>query len=269
MSDSDSVSNSSQPMQLVVGLVVSTGSRAGVMAEIKEGIYMIGRDRECQIRPKSQSVSDRHCLVQHQSDVVRVFDLGSEEGTFVNEQMIAPKTWSLLNHGDQLRCGRYSFEVVIHLKGDHVPSRSVVRNPMETEVASIGRDVNRYQLSTDNDFTTEAVEPDEAELEDDFEFDNLAEIPAPSRPSVDSPELQPSSMSGPTKAAKNRAPLPKPKISYRSPSRFSGLSFDLGGPDAWKMWVACIAMIATLGYVGWTAYQLKNGSQPKIIRGID
>jgi pSer/pThr/pTyr-binding forkhead associated (FHA) protein len=269
MSESNHTLNSASSIQLVVGLVVATGSHAGVTAEIKEGIYMIGRDRECQIRPKSQSVSDRHCLVQHQSAVVRVFDLDSDEGTFVNDQSIAPKTWTLLNHGDRLRCGRYCFEVIIHLREDSAASLRDVAMLDASESAPGEHVDNRIQHVANVSSDEEVTELDETTYEDDFEFENLDEAQLPSRASEPQPETASPHSNGVAKAAKSRIPLPKPKISYRSSSRVSGFSIDLGGPDAWKMWIACIAMIATIGYVGWTVYQLKNGSQTKIIRGID
>lgn len=275
MTDSNNVSNLSKPTELVVALVVATGSHAGVIAEIKEGIYMIGRDRECQIRPKSQSVSERHCLVQHQSSVVRVFDLDSAEGTFVNEQVVTPKTWKLLNHGDQLRCGRYRFEVVIHLKSDAEPESQVEETLDEQEDSNHSRWVATGQHARSHRDAetrrTDAIvnELDGDAIEDDFEFENLDEAQSPSKPSSPQPSAASVETRVPPKLAKQRTPLPKPKITSPRPSRFSGFSWDFGGPDAWKMWVACIAMIATFSYVGWTVYQLQNGSQPKIIRGID
>ena len=92
-------------------LVLAAGSRAGTEAPLLVGYYMIGREADCQIRPKSRSVSRRHCLVHHQGDGVRVFDLGSTSGTTINNKKIAPKSWVNLEDGDLLRLGKIGFHL--------------------------------------------------------------------------------------------------------------------------------------------------------------
>jgi predicted component of type VI protein secretion system len=94
-------------------LILATGSHAGIKEPLKLGYYMIGRDGECQIRPKSHSVSRRHCLLHHSSHGVRVYDLASANGTRVNEQVLEPNEWAWLCDGDQLRCGKIAFRVAL------------------------------------------------------------------------------------------------------------------------------------------------------------
>lgn len=94
-------------------LILSTGSRAGTEIPLMWGYYMIGRDGECQIRPKSRSVSRRHCVIHHERDVVNVFDLKSTAGTFVNADRLNPHEWSRLHDGDTLRVGKIEFQVCV------------------------------------------------------------------------------------------------------------------------------------------------------------
>ena len=54
-------------------LVLASGSRSGLAAPLFEGYYLIGRHEECQIRPKSRSVSRRHCLLHNHNGLLRVF----------------------------------------------------------------------------------------------------------------------------------------------------------------------------------------------------
>lgn len=70
---------------------------------------MIGRLKECQIRPKSRSVSRRHCLLHWQDDTLKVFDLDSTSGTRINGEKIPPRTWSVLPPDGELRCGKICF----------------------------------------------------------------------------------------------------------------------------------------------------------------
>ncbi len=92
-------------------LILAVGSRAGREAPLQFGYYMVGRHSECQIRPKSRSVSRRHCLLFQDETELRVFDLDSAAGTRVNDLRIRTKTWTVLRHGDMLRCGKVVFRI--------------------------------------------------------------------------------------------------------------------------------------------------------------
>ena len=94
-------------------LILTAGSRAGLVARIHEGVYLIGRDKMCQIRPKSRSVSRRHCAVFNDSGSIRVLDLGSTAGTLVNGEKIPERKRVEVFDGDQIRCGKISFSVAI------------------------------------------------------------------------------------------------------------------------------------------------------------
>ncbi|MEO9591219.1 FHA domain-containing protein [Rhodopirellula bahusiensis] len=99
-------------------LILATGSRAGMVAAIHTGYYMIGRDRVCQIRPKSRSVSRKHCLLHWEKPAdseprFRIFDLDSSAGTRVNGTRVPTRTWIELVDGAELRCGKIAFDLVI------------------------------------------------------------------------------------------------------------------------------------------------------------
>ncbi|QDV65700.1 FHA domain-containing protein [Crateriforma conspicua] len=98
---------------MFVQLILAQGSRAGLTADIAHGYYMIGRHAECQIRPKSKSVSRRHCLIHHGAESVRVLDLNSTSGTRLNNEKLPPLQWTQLSDGDQLRCGKVAFDLAV------------------------------------------------------------------------------------------------------------------------------------------------------------
>ena len=100
-------------------LTLISGRHAGIDAPLLDGYYMIGRHSECQIRPRTHKVSRRHCLLHHSPNLLRVYDLGSTNGTFVNQKRLQPNEWLVLSDGDQLRCGGMVFR--ISLQPDSVP----------------------------------------------------------------------------------------------------------------------------------------------------
>jgi pSer/pThr/pTyr-binding forkhead associated (FHA) protein len=96
-----------------VFLKVATGSHAGKEIAIASEKFLIGRSSECQLRPKSESVSRRHCVVVVRDGRLLAQDLKSRNGTYVNEKKLPPDKAKVLNAGDVLRVGKLSFEVVI------------------------------------------------------------------------------------------------------------------------------------------------------------
>ena len=98
---------------MIVKLFLNIGEPPGTVAPIQQGYFMLGRHGECQIRPKSSSVSRRHCLILHNEDGVGVLDLESTAGTYVNNVRLTPKKWRVLHHGDEVRCGKVLFKVAI------------------------------------------------------------------------------------------------------------------------------------------------------------
>jgi len=252
--------DSANATPLIVRLVVGGGSHAGVAADILTGIYMIGRHRECQIRPKSHSVSRRHCLVQHQSGVVRVFDLKSKRGTYVNDVRIAPKKWQMLHHGDRLRCGSYWFKVAIYdreldaeLEGlSETKGKNLVAGYSDVDVVDHVDEVAEAEIFGDENFSpsgdSDGSEPDAGE-----QAKGLAEEASPKK----------------VKPKPSRLPKPKIKKKYRTSSSGRGFSFSMAGPDSWKILLATLAMLAVVGFLGRTIYKIQKGPPVKILSGID
>ncbi len=68
-----------------------------------------GRDEGCQLTLQSTLVSRRHTELRHVAGGIWVKDLGSQNGTYVNEVAIAEP--ALMQPGDLLRIGAIVFEV--------------------------------------------------------------------------------------------------------------------------------------------------------------
>ncbi len=72
---------------------------------VVERDVVIGRGEDCDLRVLSNDVSRKHCqLVIGQSEVA-VRDLGSGNGTLINNQQIAPNVDARLTSGDMVQIG--------------------------------------------------------------------------------------------------------------------------------------------------------------------
>jgi pSer/pThr/pTyr-binding forkhead associated (FHA) protein len=74
--------------------------------------FVIGRAEDCHLQLPSRFVSRHHCelIVDERDHRVRVRDLGSQNGTFVNEAIVDECD---LKDGDRLRIAGIPFEVHI------------------------------------------------------------------------------------------------------------------------------------------------------------
>ncbi len=96
-----------------VKLKVQSGSHAGKEIAISSDKFLIGRGEQCQLRPKSESVSRRHCVLVLRDGKVLVQDLKSRNGTSVNDKRLPTDRAKVLKHGDVLKVGKLVFEMVI------------------------------------------------------------------------------------------------------------------------------------------------------------
>lgn len=93
----------------------------------EKGLCLVGRSRDCALmipKEKDMRISRRHCLIILDPPKARIRDLGSRNGTFVNDQQLEIGTIGdvpelrtpqdlELKHGDRLSIGETEFEVLI------------------------------------------------------------------------------------------------------------------------------------------------------------
>lgn len=94
-----------------VRLKVMQGSNLGKEVKIPTPKCIIGREEGCHLRPQTDAVSRRHCVIITTDNEVVVRDLNSRNGTFVNDERVAEE--AVLLHGDTLRVGPLQFELII------------------------------------------------------------------------------------------------------------------------------------------------------------
>lgn len=98
-----------------VQLKVLSGSSEGKLVPVTQEKFLIGRSDECQLRPKSDSISRRHCAIVLKDERVLLVDLKSRNGTIVNEKKLDPAKAKVLKHGDHIQVGKLEFEIVIQV----------------------------------------------------------------------------------------------------------------------------------------------------------
>lgn len=97
-----------------VSLKVVGGKNDGRLINISVAEFIIGRSEEAHLRPSSDLISRQHCAIKIDGGKVTVEDMGSRNGTFVNEQQLTEP--HVVRVGDILRVGRLQFEIIV----DHV-----------------------------------------------------------------------------------------------------------------------------------------------------
>src|SRR3954470_3999010 len=90
-------------------LIVLAGSKEGLEIPLKKDKFLIGRAKECALRAGSEAISRRHCAIIRREKGWMVRDLGSRNGTHVNDEKITKEV--PLKDGDELRVGPLVFRV--------------------------------------------------------------------------------------------------------------------------------------------------------------
>jgi pSer/pThr/pTyr-binding forkhead associated (FHA) protein len=94
-----------------VKLVVVGGKRPGQEIAVSGPEFIVGRAPECKLRPNSDMVSRRHCMISVEEGKATIRDLGSRNGTVVNGQKITSE--QELRTGDKVKVGPLEFEVLL------------------------------------------------------------------------------------------------------------------------------------------------------------
>ncbi len=106
-------------------LKVVTGGHEGKLISVNHDKFLIGRSDECHIRPKSESISRRHCAFVRKDGRILLIDLKSRNGTYVNDQKLDPSKAKILKNGDHIKVGKLEFIAVIEAGVSNVKKAEV------------------------------------------------------------------------------------------------------------------------------------------------
>src|SRR3954470_19103796 len=113
-------------MQAVLVMFRPDGERRSF--SVVRDITVIGRGESCDLRIPLSEVSRKHCRIVRDGDTLRLEDLGSSNGTYLNAQRIQE---ALLQPGDSLQVG----PVVFVLQVDSVPADDEL-NPVAVDATA-------------------------------------------------------------------------------------------------------------------------------------
>ncbi len=133
-------------------LIVLAGAKEGTQIPLKKDKFIIGRATECTLRAGSSAISRRHCAIVRKDSDWYVRDLGSRNGTFLNDGVV--ETPTALKVGDEIRVGPLHFRVeqmVAAAEGSKVPRPKSEVVTAEPSDPSIGHDVKRGKQSPAKD----------------------------------------------------------------------------------------------------------------------
>ena len=119
-------------MQAVLVMFRSDGERRSF--SIARDMTVIGRREDCDLRIPLGEVSRKHCRLVRDGDTLKLEDLGSSNGTFLNGQRVQE---ALLSPGDTIQVGPVAFALQIDgepPEEDLRPVTTAASNGAEEEV---------------------------------------------------------------------------------------------------------------------------------------
>jgi hypothetical protein len=90
-------------------LKIIGGKQDGKLIPLPTKKFLIGREQDCHLRPSSDSVSRHRCVINIDDFGIRVRDLGSSNGTFLNGTRLVGT--QAAKSGDNLKVGTLEFEI--------------------------------------------------------------------------------------------------------------------------------------------------------------
>lgn len=212
-----------------VRLKVMDGAHAGKEIAVKDEKFFIGRSESCQLRPKSESISRKHCAIVQKDGRVLVADLKSRNGTYVNGILLEPERAKIVKAGDLIKVGQLEFELIIEvgLGGAKRPEVHSVQEAISrvAESGSIsktvdsgtgGLDIDSW-LSEPDQFDRSSQRPPEPEtqlvttnLDDTSRIDLSSQDSKVSEPEADN-GAEESGTTRATRRADKKSPMKLPK----------------------------------------------------------
>jgi pSer/pThr/pTyr-binding forkhead associated (FHA) protein len=133
------------------------GSHAGKEVKLPTPKCLIGRNDDCNLKPQSEAVSRRHCVIITTDSEVMIRDLNSRNGTIVNGEKITGDT--VLLNGDNVKVGPLEFEMII----EHTAAR--IKKPKVSDIKDAAtRIVQTNSSSSSQDLSDVTAWLDEADV---------------------------------------------------------------------------------------------------------
>jgi pSer/pThr/pTyr-binding forkhead associated (FHA) protein len=114
---------------------LSVGTERTREISVPKEEFLIGRGPDCDLRVNDEDISRHHCLLRVRHGETTLSDLGSSNGTFVNDKRVLSQM--TLSSGDEIRLGKCRFVVDL---GDNPEGAS--RVPDATDPLAVTRKID-------------------------------------------------------------------------------------------------------------------------------
>jgi pSer/pThr/pTyr-binding forkhead associated (FHA) protein len=113
---------------------IVNGRLAGQTVEIGTRL-LVGREADCDLRPAGEFVSRHHCALALDGFTVRILDLASKNGTFINGHRLIADEPILLHDSDLVSVGETAFIIELSPHPDEAKNQ---RTPSSAELKGTG-----------------------------------------------------------------------------------------------------------------------------------
>lgn len=161
-------------------VVLTAGKMMGKEISLTAAEFRIGKDPSCQLKPAT-GVSDKHCAFLVKQGKLFLLDLGSAEGTFVNDTKISTEVE--LKPKDKVKVGPLLFEVKIEAPAVATPvAKPAVAAPAVKPAAAAPAAKPAVEAPAEKVEPKKSSGDGEDDL-DDLLFDDDDKAPAGAKPS--------------------------------------------------------------------------------------
>ncbi len=158
-------------LDVVLIRVQEDGSTAEVPLKKTKNVF--GRGDDCSVRVPAAGVSRRHCEIEIADGSIVVRDLGSSNGTFVNQERVESKP---VAGGDLVSFGGFVFVVQVNGEPGDIDAELMYEDGLPEEDAGTGRPTTAShptQTGSSHEPLVPAGEMDESSVvEFDFDLDD-------------------------------------------------------------------------------------------------
>ena len=154
-------------------VVLTAGKMMGKEISLTAAEFRIGKDPSCQLKPAS-GVSDKHCAFLVKQGKLFLVDLGSAEGTFVNDNKISAEVE--LKPKDKVKVGPLLFEVKIEAPAANPAVTAPAAKPAVATPAAkpaVAAPAAKPAVAAPAAKPVEKVEPKKSSGEGDDDLDDL------------------------------------------------------------------------------------------------
>jgi pSer/pThr/pTyr-binding forkhead associated (FHA) protein len=123
-------------LRMEARFTVISGPFRGQTFQIPRGKFIIGREPDCHLLLNGSFVSRHHCVLLMDDYTVRIRDLGSKNGTYVNGDL-APTGERILAHGDTVRVADLVIRVDLESVGGAMPAASLETDVVERDTTQL------------------------------------------------------------------------------------------------------------------------------------